>query len=71
MIVVRLAGHRIREFPSPKRSGRIVQVRSPKVLTESSGEHLVGQWREREMLDRLVDATISGRAGVLVMHGAP
>ena len=35
------------------------------------GEHLLGRHREREVLDRLLQAARSGSGGVLVLHGEP
>ena len=35
------------------------------------GEHLLGRRREREVLDRLLEAARSGHGGVLVVHGEP
>ena len=35
------------------------------------GEHLLGRRREREVLDRLLEAARGGRGGVLVVHGEP
>src|SRR6202035_1037112 len=35
----------------------------------SSGAHLLGREREREVLDRLLDGVRGGRGGVLVVHG--
>jgi predicted ATPase len=32
-------------------------------------EHLLGRRREREALDRLLEAARGGRGGVLVVHG--
>ena len=35
------------------------------------GEHLLGRRREREVLDRLLEAARGGHGGVLVVHGEP
>ena len=35
------------------------------------GEHLLGRRREREALDRLLEAARGGHGGVLVVHGDP
>ena len=35
------------------------------------GEHLLGRRREREVLDRFLEAAREGRGGVLVLHGEP
>ena len=35
------------------------------------GEHLLGRRREREVLDRLLEAARSGHGGVLVVDGEP
>src|ERR1700704_5418846 len=35
------------------------------------GEHLLGRHRERDVLDRLLQAARNGSGGVLVLHGEP
>ena len=35
------------------------------------GEHLLGRHREREVVDRLLQAARNGSGGVLVLHGEP
>ena len=35
------------------------------------GERLLGRHREREVLDRLLDAARIGQGGVLIVHGDP
>src|SRR5580765_984749 len=40
-------------------------------LSEVRGAHLLGRQREREVLDRLLDAARSGHGRVLVVHGEP
>src|ERR1700761_3455267 len=40
-------------------------------LVLSSGRTLLGREREREVLDRLLDAARAGHGGVLVMYGEP
>ena len=45
-------------------SGASSPVRAP-------GEHLLGRRREREVLDRLLEAARGGHGGVLVVHGEP
>jgi DNA-binding CsgD family transcriptional regulator len=44
---------------------------SPGVAARSPGEKLLGRKREREMLDRIEAAALSGRGGALVLHGEP
>src|SRR5829696_5488441 len=41
------------------------------MVTRSSGELLLGRQREREVLDRLLEAARGGHGGVLVVHGEP
>src|SRR5260370_28399203 len=46
-------------------------MRGVRSLTAVPGAQLLGRQREREVLDRLMDAARSGRGGVLVVHGEP
>src|ERR1700681_45708 len=43
----------------------------PRMLTRPPGGQLLGGQREREVLDRLLDAARGGDGGVLVVHGEP
>src|ERR1700744_6181799 len=43
----------------------------PAAPVRAAGERLLGRQREREALDRLLDATRGGHGGVLVVHGEP
>src|SRR3954447_3030621 len=41
------------------------------MVTQEPREQLLGRQREREMLERLLEAARGGRGGVLVVHGEP
>ena len=44
---------------------------SAELALRAPGEHLLGRHREREALDRLLQAARNGSGGVLVLHGEP
>src|SRR3989440_1145798 len=41
------------------------------MVTQEPREQLLGRQREREVLERLLEAARGGRGGVLVVHGEP
>ena len=53
---------------SHARPGEMSAASSP---VRAPGEHLLGRRREREVLDRLLEAARGGHGGVLVVHGEP
>jgi hypothetical protein len=73
LILSRLRAVRIHEFLSHdpnvvlSRAWAATSGASPPAL--SSGGHLLGRDRQREVLDRLLDGVRGGRGGVLVLHG--
>jgi DNA-binding CsgD family transcriptional regulator len=76
-IVALLPRDRILEFLSPRPEPSSSVMLSPDEMSAASspvhapGEHLLGRRREREALDRLLEAARGGHGGVLVVHGEP
>src|ERR1700710_2658001 len=59
----------VRHPSAPLRHASCMSGAAPELRV--AGEHLLGRHREREALDRLLQAARTGSGGVLVLHGEP